>query len=651
MSAPVIRIAPFAGLVPRFGEQLLPDSAATEASNLLLTSGEIRPMRPISLAHSPAGAPPWLAVYRAEWGGVEKWGAWGKDVDIAAAPLSVDVEQRYYWTGDGEPRFATFTNFPGSPYAIGIPRPTAKPTASHSGGTGTAVSRIYCYTFFSALGEESGPSPSSDLATGRVDGTWAVAGMEAFPASSGTGSVSHAAGVSTFTNTGNHWLRVGDEVVIGTQTVAVSQVVSPSVFRVLGNFTGSTSWARKAPWNTVGMKRRLYRSAGTVATFQLVNDDVGVSFNDTLTDLQILGDELISQTWDPPPPGLKGMLALPSGAMVGFIGNQLRFSEPFQPHAWPPEYSAGTDYEIIGIAAYGSTVVAATAGNPYVFDGVDPASVTPLKVNNVWPCLAKRSLVSVGDGVLFATSYGLAYVGSAGPNIWSAALYTVEEWEPLNPASMYSATAEGRVVVAYTPENSETSILLFNPGEQALLTKLAIPSTELYTDPRNGKLYIVDQSAINLFNSAEGEFLPFTWKSKEFNLPAPVNYGAAKVDFTSAANAVDRANAQANYTADTGFNLAIINTGTLDHDYGGYAFGDVDMAGDNLIEPRQSGLDTLTFTLFIDGVEKFTRTVLDDTAFSLPSGYKSDRLAVQVSGTVRVRAIKLGETKNALRQA
>lgn len=650
MTAPPLRISPFSGITPRLSERLLPNSGATVASNLLLTSGEIRPLRPLSLAHDPAGTGPWHAVFRAEWNGAEKWATWAQDVDIAVAPLSADVEQRYYWTGDGEPRFSTFTNFPATYYALGIPKPTTKPSVSHSGGTGSATSRVYCQTFFSALGEESAPGLVSDLTTGKVDGTWAITNLDAFPTSSGTGTVAHYLGFTTFTNTGSHWLRVGDQVVISGSTVAVSEITSSSVFKVPGNFTGATAWARKAPWNTTGMKRRLYRSAGTNATFQLVHDDVSTTYNDTLTDAQIMGDELISSTWDPPPPGLKGMMALPSGSMVGFLGNQVLFSEPFQPHAWPPEYSAGTDYEVIGVGAYGTTVVAATAGNPYVMNGVDPSVLTAEKINNVWPCLAKRSVVSMGDGVLYATSYGLAFVGSMGPNIWTSALYTSEEWAPLNPSSMYAATAEGRIFIAYTPTNGATNLLIFHPGEQAVLTELAVSSTELYTDPRNGNMYVVDAEGVKLWNSADGEFMTFTWRSKEFELPAPSNYGAAKVDFTSAASAVDSASAQANYEADLLYNFNLIADEDLLHDYGHYAFGEVDVAGDNLITARTAGLDSLTFTLFVDGVEKFSRTVLDDAAFRLPSGYKSDNVSVQVSGTVRVRAIKLAETMAGLKQ-
>lgn len=644
----MLRIEAFSGLTPRTGDRLLPNNGATEAANLLLTSGEIRPLRPANLVHTPSSSAPWYSVFRAEDDGVEKWLAWGKDVDIAKAPLSSDVEQRYYWTGDGEPRYTTFTNLPSTYYTLGVPTPTTAPSVSPSGGVGSNVTRFYRYTFVTALGEESSPSPVSAEVTDKVDATWAISGMSAVPNNSGTVTGVYSGGKTTFTDTNPHWLRVGDEVVINSTTLVVTDI-SGLTFKVAGDYSAYTTWARKAPWNTTNMYRRLYRTTGTSGSWQLVADNItSTTYNDTLTDAQIEGDELISDGWIPPPVGLKGLGFLPNGAAYGFVGNQLCFSEPYQPHAWPLEYQFGTDYEIIGASAFGTTVVAATAANPYVADGVEPASVTLQKVNNVWPCLSKRSVISVGDAVLYATSYGIAMVSSAGPQLWTSALYTIEEWSPLNPSSMVFATSEGRVFVAYTPTGGATAMLIFHPGEAALLTELSESPTELYTDPRNGLLYIVDSDGINQWNASAGEFMAYTWRSKEFELPQPVNLGAAKIDFTSAASQADQAQAQANYAADLATNLALITAGLL-HDYNSFDFNEIDINGDNLITPRTTGLDSITFTLFVEGVEKFSRTVFDDAPFRLPSGYMTDNLSVQVSGTVRVKTIKLAQTMSGLR--
>ena len=188
--------------------------------------------------------------------------------------------------------------------------------------------------------------------------------------------------------------------------------------------------------STTSMKRRLYRSAGSTASFQLVDDDVSTSYNDTLLDADILGDELISDGWLPPPVGLKGLCSHPSGAIAGFVDNLLCLCEPNQPHAWPVAYQLETDYPIVATQSFGTTVVAATASTPYMADGVDPASMSMQRLNVVWPCLSKRSMCSVGDGVVYATSAGLAMIGAQGPSLFTKDFFTETEWKPFVPSSM-----------------------------------------------------------------------------------------------------------------------------------------------------------------------------------------------------------------------
>lgn len=645
-----LRLQPFGGLSPRTSAQLLPDSGAQEASNVILTSGEIRPMRKPTLVTVPVNPLP-KSIFKCVHGVSEKWLDWIKDVDCALVPLSVDVEPRYVWAGDGEPRYSKFSALPAAFYALGVPTPLTAPTVNHSGGTGAAESRFYTYTFTLLNGTvlwEGSNSPLSGFVTGKVDGTWAITGMDALPANSGTGTGVFSSGETAFTNAGNHWLRAGDEVVIGGVTMPVTTITSNSIFKVAGDYHTATAWARKAPWDTAGMTRGIYRTSGATGQFQLVAEGVSATtYNDTLTASQIPGDELISAGWTPPRPGLKGLFALPDGSLAGFVNNILCRSEPYQPHAWPATYERAADYEIIGAQSFGTTIVAATAANPYVAEGVDPESVTLQKIDKVWPCLAKRSVVSLGDGVLYATKDGIAYVGQAGPSVWTAVLYTVEEWFPLNPASMFAAVAQEKVFIAYTLSNGTTQMLMVYPAEQAALTQIALSPTELYADPRDGNIYYVDADGIKQWNSGIGEFLSYTWRSKEFNLAKKVNFGAAKVEFSSAVTTVDSIQAQANYQADLLANQAIITAG-IEHDYGDFAFGEVAVADDNLTDPRDGTLDRLEFKLLVDGGEKFSRVVTSTDAFRLPAGFKADTYSIQVSGTVKIQSIKLAETMRGL---
>lgn len=647
-----ISIVPFLGMTPRTAERLIEDGRSVDAQNLILTSGEIRPIRAPLLVNVPSVEGPWISVHRAENMGQETWLAWNRDVDVANAALPPEVEERYYWTGDGEPRYAPFSRLPNDFFALGIPKPQTAPTVTPMHGTGHDITRVYVYTFFSQFGEESGISPPSLLTTGKVDATWNISNMDAFPASAGTGTAVHSMGVTTFTNTGPHWLRPGDEIDFAGTIVAVLATPTFNTFTVSGDFSAQTAWSRVAPWNTFGMKRRLYRSAGTSGNFQLVDDDVGTTYADTLTDLQILGDELISAGYEVPPTGMKGLLSLPNGAMVAFLGNQVLYSEPFQPHAWPLEYRRNVDFEIVGIGAYGTTVVACTSGKPYICAGNDPSSVTAESTNNVWPCLSKRGVVSVSDGVLFPTSYGMAYIGLRGNEIFTNSLFTRFEWTPRNPDTMVAAAAEGRVFVRYLSDAGQRGVMVFdleNPGIG--LTELSFYPDEIYSDPRNGLFYLVDNMGIKQYDQAEGARVQYSWKSKEYHFGKPVNFGAAKLDFFSEMTPEDVAAEEARYQAELDANQLLIDNYRGFGGVNGAPLNTYKLNGSNIQPVTPPQVERVTFTLYSKNIPVYSmQLAASQNAFKLPAGFKSDSWSVGITGTLRIKAVKIAETMQGLRE-
>jgi hypothetical protein len=58
--------------------------------------------------------------------------------------------------------------------------------------------------------------------------------------------------------------------------------------------------------------------------------------------------------------------------------------------------------------------------------------------------------------------------------------------------------------------------------------------------------------------------------------------------------------------------------------------------------------DLLQFALYVDGSVKYSRQVTNKKPFALPGGYKSDTVAVKLSGNVRVRSVVLAESMKGL---
>lgn len=655
-----LRITTFGGMVPRTDPRLIPDSSAQIASNCTINSGILSPVKRVSSAYVQSKPKPALAIFRAIYSGGAAWLTWPYDVDAVKMPMPPDVTARFAWTGDGEPRWGKSTDivaggdndYPHSYYALGIPTPVTAPIVTPSGGSGTQVTRFYVNTFFSQDGEESGPSPVSAAAVGYPNGTWDISGMSAFPANTGTGTAAYASGETTFTNaaSASHWLRVGDEVVISGDTLTVTAIPAAYSFKVAGDYSAATSWARKAYWNTTGMKRRLYRTAGTASGFQLVHDDVGTSYSDTLSDTAIMGDEIISEGWKPPPAGLRGLMVTAYGALAGFVGSEYRESEPYQGHAWPDTYAYRTSQDIVAIAPMGSATGIGTMGTPYVAIGSGPATKALIPVNMPYPCLSKRGMVSDGDGAIYPSNVGLVRINqSAQASVFTEKWFTQRNWEKKGPSTMVCAVGPGRLYVIYEA-NSRKSIMVFDMtiGE---LTENATEADDIYVDESAGSVYVSNSNGISALIGGEYPEQQ-AWKSKEFVLPKPVNFGAAKVRFEDAIDSVTQAAILAEIAAVEANNAVIYAAGNLKGAVNSHAVN-TRAANGSLYEavPDLPPNNTVTFTLFVDGAEKYTKEVTSIEPFRLPSGYLGNLVSVQVSSACDIHGIEMAETMLELEQA
>jgi len=453
-------------------------------------------------------------------------------------------------------------------------------------------------------------------------------------------SLDGSTGNGTYTSGGTvyavspHWLRALDEVVLSSATLDVASTPTAYTFKVPGDYSAATSWARKAPWNTTNMKRRLYRTAGTAAGFRLVHDDVGTSYDDTLSDSAIMKDELISDGWKPPPAGLKGLIVTAAGSLAGFLNGELRLSEPYQGHAWPDSMAYKIGYDIVGIAPMGSAIGVGTEGPPHVLIGSDPAAMAFVPANAPYPCLSKRSVVSDGGGIIYSSTAGLVRLDqSAQPVVFSEPWFDAKTWALKNPASVVCAIAPGRLYAGYSA-GGRNAVMVWNMdiGE---LVENSVDATDIYVDESTAEAFISDADGISSMTGGQYQ-AQLAWRSKEFVLPRPVNFGAAKVRFSAA---IDEALAESILPeiADAiAFNESILTAGDLGGQFCYTGWNTRRWNGSLFrVVPEVPPSNSVTFTLYTDGAERFTKVVSGDAVFRLPSGYLSGRVSVQVGRRVR----------------
>lgn len=507
---------PFSGIRPKVDERLLPDGNAQVAENIYTDRGGIRPLRG---TRDIAGLPRATSqtIYRfgqALQSETQYWFSWAGDVDVAKGPIADDTNERTYWTGDGAPKYTTAalgtgagTNLPAASRPLGVAAPASAPILTVSGDPI----------------EDGSEETRVYIYTFVTD-----MGEESAPSSPST---------VTF--------------VMG-QTVTLS-----------GMLTTATNGAVLAT-------KRIYRAQRGQYLFVAEIPAATTTYTDTLSS-DLLGEICPSIEWDTPPATLKALTPGPNGMMAAVDGYTVRFCEPFRPHAWPMAYSQTMPYPCVGLGQFGQAFVVLTTGLPYIIEGVHPANMAVATSKFYQPCLAKRSIVSTGGDVIWASPDGLVSLGASGENNLTDEIFTPEQWRALKPETMTGAWHEGWYVGTYNPGTGIKGFML-RPATREWVDLPGLAATAFYRDTVGDALYMAIGNRIHQFRSGS-TFLTYTWKSQEVI--------SALSDFTAA---------------------------------------------------RVTGGYPVTFKFYRDRVLRFTKTVASDEPFKLPAGIGRS-WAVEVSGT------------------
>ncbi len=367
--------------------------------------------------------------------------------------------------------------------------------------------RSYVYTYISEYGEESAPSPPT-TAIGWSNGTWTIDLFQP-PAD---------------------------------QLGVTRNLTKLRLYRTITALSGGTTY---------------YQVTGTdgddlpITTAQyvdVISDDVIVNNN-----------QLQSQLWTPPPEGLQGLVVMPNGVLAGWQANEIWFSEPYRPHAWPPSYVQTTEYPIVGLGVTGNSLVAATSGAPYVTTGVFPGAMTAMKIQNSEPCHSRKSIVGNNDGVYYASKNGLILVTQYGQvkNVTETWI-TREKWQQLTPQSSLVAVLlnscyfayqvgpngneGGQGVRGFTVEmnasDAESFTIWPQPGRhrlgfQLLSNPLADPLAMIAVDPWSAVATFIARNGIYYldFTDAAPALSVVDWTSKKYKQRTRKNFEVMRFTF------------------------------------------------------------------------------------------------------------------------
>jgi len=527
-----ITIQKFAGLVPRMSPRLLGGGDATISITNKIQSDELRPV--VDYAIVPGVVMPPLTgagggIVQTLYLFLDKWLAWFSDVNVATgftAPIDV-TNTRIYWTGDGPPKQAYYNDL------------KFGPTVPDSNNT-----------FPIGINGPTTPPTVADIVHG-------------------TGNDLVRVYVYTYYNSRN------EESVPSPPSAAIPM-------GTIGPQTVQITITEPIPADVSEI--RIYRSNGGAFVFVAAISPLTPSWPDSLTDLELAGNEYLqSQEYYPPPFDIQGLIGLACGSLAAFHGNSVVFSEPYQPGAWPPAYEKIFDYPVVALGTFGQTCVVATTGYTYLVVGSDPRSFSAVRIPDPYPCVSKRSMVSADNGVIYASPVGLIFVGSPSPYTASSGVFVVtrelmthEEWQVYNPSTILGVIFDGRyygfylnrIIVSGEPIgagfivdfSSQEARLITGVTEDSnidvdrktLLSDLDFYATASFANPQFRTSEFALHFSIEGFATPEGENLlvrwegkggvtkvaddyrPLTWRSKEFSIPYATTFSVGKIIFNKA---------------------------------------------------------------------------------------------------------------------
>jgi len=606
----------FQGLAPRYSERLLPPMAATIARNTKLTNGEIRGFRQLYDQDNLTGlASTVRRVLRVPDTPDDAYIAFdSRDVSIVKSPLINDTFDRYFWAGDGDPKMNSGARIKNGddPYLLGIPAVNVAPVVTPPAGSDET--RAYVYTFQSSFGEEGQPSPPT-LATGASTTPWVISGLQTV-----------------------------------VPDASQRDVTLKNIYRTVpGQVSSSFFFVAQIP----------------VAQ---------TSYNDNETNEDVAANNLLESTlWAEPPDDLEGFVVMPNGYLVGWVGTRLVFSVPYRPHAWPAEFELGTEFPIVALGVFGSTLVVGTESQPYYGQGVSPASFTHRKVDEVIPCLSRRGMVSTRVGVYYPSIDGLVMASGSGVGVITRDILTKEEWANFRPDDLYASNL-GLQYIAFSDSNTG---FIYDPEEQTkkLIELEGITNVNgIETDPYTGNVYLLKNDRYTEWDPEildPGLFpdrLPWQWKGKLLQSPKPLNFGAARIQFDVgtmnnpySVTAVLVPYNQALFAAAPSLNT--LNGGVL----GGspaQSSGLVPAPNAEIRQPLGGSLlyninylnmvpFSVRFIVYIRDKGRFNRKIVDtivteEKILRLPTGFKADLWQFELCGNTTVYSLQVAETPKQL---
>lgn len=462
-----IEINGFGGLITKISPHLLPNEAAQAGQGFDVSSGSLRPsLGLVSRTNAQVGglSPSVTRFKKLKFRNAERWVSGSNGERWFVSPIIQDQFDRFYFTrNNGAPQMGWVTagGVQATDLGIAIPNGTLSTTGGSTGEFN--VTTRYIYVLASQFGELSAPSqPSAPVSIDPSDVNVTIT-LNTVPSSA-------------------HW----------------------------------TEW-------------RLYRQDqnGTYRflTGKLISN--GLVINDTIPESGLqeeLNQLAEGELNEPPPETMRGLTLLPNGVFAGFEDQNVYFSKPYLPHAWPSSYRIAIDGKIVGMETSASGLVVVTDRKPYLIAGSDPSAMVAIELDMVEPCGNPDSIVDMGAYVIYASPNGLIAVGTNAQNL-TENIISRDDWANRISGGVKAVAYQGK----YWMLSTSGYVLTFNPSNGAIEQfSTGLTVNGLFADSVNNTLYLAATGGWQVFDGLTRSG-SFQWVSKDFVIGERQSLSSAKI--------------------------------------------------------------------------------------------------------------------------
>lgn len=422
--------------------------------------------------------------------------------------------------------------------------------------------------------------------------------------------------------------------------LSTSVLWSPSLIVTLRGFS-------MPPTNRRVTSMRIYRSqtasSGTTEMYFIAERPAGAG--DFVDDNLPLVEPIPSTDYNAPPDGLSGITTLPNGVMAAFDGKRLYFCEPYIPHAWPEKYVLTTDYEIVGLGAFGSSIAVLTTGTPYIVSGTTPDSMVMEKLELNLPCVSARSIVDLGYSVAYATHNGLVSINSSGASVVTSGVLTRDQWLQMNPYSLIAGQFDGRWMAsyAYTDEDGEGKrgiIIIDLSGDQAFLIRNTDYADAMFYSIESGSLYILkSRTDIYEWDAISEPYGEMLWRSKLFVIQTDINFGAILIEGEDTSTDQQKKSQEEKAKQIMEANRVRMDKGCSGGEIGGLPIGTIPVAS-SLLQEVEDTNTSIVVSIYADDKLVWSTSKMNKVV-RLPSGFLSRKWEIEVRGNIQVSQITM----------